>query len=508
MWLRARRRSKCPEQHESSTQSYSNRRARPRRWQSTVRLERVLSKRDTHHRLYRPDQLILQDDPAFLPEYFLPGLDIDLSALDLSTDGSSRRSSLLSPHSQQSSRSSNKDSDESLLGLIIPTSDTGDAGNIGGFALAGDDIGSARRGSRIGALLEEEEGGLFPDVDFAFDEEGNVIEYGAEKHLNRAVPGGPSATRPRSDSAASARVRQEHEEGFQAGQLEVCFLLQVCLNVANVLQLGGAMDLNLDVDLPRYGDDYNFLPEAEPFPEMDPRAVPESGLLKSSSSVVLEEEPSSESAEAPQRRRPKAAKVLAMDVIQGLRNADLAQWNNEYLNNMIVAAQAKHQHKLPSQSKKNAAFWVVGSGIGGVGSGLGTSKIQSPLDMFAGAKLMEALTGVEGTAAGKKRTYSGEDDRSDSQERRVKAREADHAQVGRGDELALDDDGALPMFGDDNVSLQPLLPRSTTEHPIGCRNRSRCPTGPRRLFISDAMECYRFCPRFTARLFVSRARLC
>ena len=132
---------------------------------------------------------------------------------------------MLSPHSQQSSRSSNKDGDESLLGLIIPTSDTGGAGDNGGLALPGDDGGSAQRGSRIGALLEEEEGGIFPDVDFAFDEEGNVIEYGAERRLHRAVPGGTSGTRLRSDSAASARVRREHEEGFQAGQLEVRFCL-------------------------------------------------------------------------------------------------------------------------------------------------------------------------------------------------------------------------------------------------------------------------------------------
>ena len=344
-----------------------------------------------------------------------------------------------------------------MLGLIIPTSDTGDAGDIGGFALPGDDGRFEQRGSRIGALLEEEEGGLFPDVDFAFDEEGNVIEYGAEERLHRAVPGGPSDTRLRSDSAASARVRREHEGGFQAGQLEVCSLLQVSLNIADLLQLGGAMDLGPDVDLPRYGDDYNVLPEAEPFPEMGPRAAPEPGPLKSSSSVVLEEEPSSESAEAPQRRRRKAAKILPMDVTQGLRNADLAQWNNQYLENMVAAAQAKHQHKLPSLSKKNAAFWVIGSGIGGVGSGLGTSKIPSPLNMFAGDRLMEALTGVEVVAAGRKRTRSGEEDGSDSEERRVKAREADYAQVGRGEGLALDDDGALPMFADDEVRL-PLPP--------------------------------------------------
>ena len=213
------------------------------------------------------------------------------------------------------------------------------------------------------------------------------------------------------------------------------------------------MDLVLAAELPAYGDDFNLLPEAEPFPEMGSRAAPGLEFQKSSSSVLPEEEPSSESAEAPQRHRPKAAKFLTMDVTQELRNADLAQWNSGYLQNMLVAGHVKQQHKLPSQSKKNASFWVVGNGIGGVGSGLGTTKMQSPLDMFAGDKLMEALTGVEGTAAGKKRIRSSEDDGSSNEERRVKAREAGYAQVGRGEGLALDDDNALPRVGDDNVSL-------------------------------------------------------
>ena len=217
-------------------------------------------------------------------------------------------------------------------------------------------------------------------------------------------------------------------------------------------QLGGAIDIDLDTDFPRYGDDVNVLPEAEPFPAMGIRTAAEPGFLKSSSSVVPEEEPSSESAEAPQQRKHKAAKVLAIDMTQGLRNADLAQWNNEYLSNMVIAAQAKQQHKLPSQSRKNADFWVTGTGIGGVGSGLGTSKLQSPLDMFAGDKLMRALTGVEATPIGKKRTRGDEDDRgSDSEERRVRAREEGDDQIGRGDGLALDEDGTLPMF-DDGVS--------------------------------------------------------
>ena len=163
-----------------------------------------------------PDQLMLEDDPAFLPDF--PGLDIDLSALDISTDGSSRRSSLLSPHSLRSSLSSNQDSDESLLGLIIPTSDTGGAGDFGGFDLPGDDRASARPSSRLRGLLEDEEEGFNLDPGFTIDVDGTVVLTGQDQPQATSAA---AEMRIGSESAVSARVRQELEEGRQALQLDV-----------------------------------------------------------------------------------------------------------------------------------------------------------------------------------------------------------------------------------------------------------------------------------------------
>ena len=159
---------------------------------------------------------MIEDDPAFLPDLALPGLDIDLSALDISTDDSSRRSSLLSPHSQRSSLSSQQGADESMLGLVIPTSDSGGAMDIGGFQVPSERATSAQRDERIGRLLEDDGEALDIDPGFSIDAEGNVIEE----------PIGGSAARPRtmrlgSDSAASARVRREQEEGMQPVHYEV-----------------------------------------------------------------------------------------------------------------------------------------------------------------------------------------------------------------------------------------------------------------------------------------------
>ncbi len=179
----------------------------------------------TNH-VYSPDQLVLEDDPAFLPDF--PGLDIDLSALDISTDGSSRRSSLLSPHSLRSSLSSNTNGDGSMLGLIIPTSDTGGGGDFGGFDLPGDDHALARPSSRLRSLLEDEEEGFNLDPGFAIDGDGNVVLTGQDQPQPTPVAVG---ARFGSESAASARVRQEFEEGRQAAELDVGDTLSINENI-------------------------------------------------------------------------------------------------------------------------------------------------------------------------------------------------------------------------------------------------------------------------------------
>ena len=127
-----------------------------------------------------PDQLILQDDPAFLPDFFFSNLDIDLSALDISTSDSSRRSSILSPHSQRSSLSSNDDGHGSALGLVIPSSDTG---GVSGFVVPQDNRSSTHRSTGVaGGFLEEIDEGFNLDPGFTVDKDGNLILTEHEEH--------------------------------------------------------------------------------------------------------------------------------------------------------------------------------------------------------------------------------------------------------------------------------------------------------------------------------------
>lgn len=214
--------------------------------------------------------------------------------------------------------------------------------------------------------------------------------------------------------------------------------------------------------MPNIGDDYDMpLPEAEPFSDLGPPAAADAGArILSSPHSPEEEEPSTESAGARLRPRRRAPKVLERDETQELRNSDLMEWNTDYLANMASVARSRQHYKINAQAKKNAGFWVMGAGIGSVGSGLGMSKLDNPLNMFSGARLIEALRGVEIAPAGRKRSRSaGEDGQnSDSEERRVRAREDDGEQIGRGQNLALDDSGMMPGF-DDDVSKAWCVPQ-------------------------------------------------
>lgn len=92
-----------------------------------------------------------------------------------------------------------------------------------------------------------------------------------------------------------------------------------------------------------------------------------------------------------QMRRIRQPKVIITDEATSLRNMELGRWNSDYVANMTEARKQKQQTKNPSISKKNAAFWVFGQGIGSVGIGLGVHHSQHPLNNFSGTSLLDAV---------------------------------------------------------------------------------------------------------------------
>ena len=161
---------------------------------------------------------MLEDDPNFSPDMAFPVLDFDLSALDFSTSDSSRRSSILSPHSHRTSLSSQQEGHGSVLGLNIPSSGSGGLGSLGGFQLPSEHASSAQRNERLERLLEDDGEAFNIDPGFSIDAEGNLIE---EPIRGSEAPQQPF--RLESDSEADARVRQGLEQGLRRGQEEVSF---------------------------------------------------------------------------------------------------------------------------------------------------------------------------------------------------------------------------------------------------------------------------------------------
>lgn len=162
----------------------------------------------------RPDQLVLEDDPSFLPDFALAPLDLDdVSELDL--PGPARSSSLLSLRRSRSPRPITLEEHEGgpVLGIQVPSSDAS-PGGLAGFVVPGDDGPGTRVHGGTAIYMDDE--GFEPGVDFGFDADGNLVEHALTDHVQRtpatvARPGLPSS------SAASARVRQEHEDAQQLG---------------------------------------------------------------------------------------------------------------------------------------------------------------------------------------------------------------------------------------------------------------------------------------------------
>ncbi|KAF2636443.1 hypothetical protein P280DRAFT_552939 [Massarina eburnea CBS 473.64] len=357
----------------------------------------------------RPEQLLLQDDPSFLPEFALLPPEL-LAELDLGPplDPIVRAgdSQSLTPFGTQHVPTT---PEGPIGGLILPGSSSI---GPGGFGIQGD-VGPSSNGGPSGVPGV----GVFEDViddpGFTFDDDGNLVDLTDMNAIFR-TPGDPGGAVMPSDAGASARVRQEHEEGLRAGEQ----------------QLGD----NMDFDLPVIGGD---LPEGEAFPvgvQQQPRSS--SNTLGSDPAIV-----------AAVLRKKRATRTLPVDTTVELRNRDLADWNTNYLENMKQASHSKIQQLLSQQAKKNADFYVWGSGIGGIGARLPGVTGPTPFDMFAGDNLFELFTGIDrnGVARSKRDRDSGIDDITQEEARRVRQRvEEGEEQIGRGQE-----DEVMFIPGDD-----------------------------------------------------------
>ena len=151
----------------------------------------------------------------------------DTSMFDIS-DKSSRLSSLNSPRSRGSSRSSLPVELEDEPVLEFSSADMPSGSGLGGFGFAGGTSSVSKPATKAAGLMDflEQETGII-QADFEFDGDGNLVDLPPPKE--RAIPAerGSAAgsmrlpSRPESDSGISAQVRAEHEGGRQGLQVRL-----------------------------------------------------------------------------------------------------------------------------------------------------------------------------------------------------------------------------------------------------------------------------------------------
>jgi len=166
---------------------------------------------------HRPDQLLLEDDPAFLPDLTLEALDLDLPAFGTPALPNSQVSNILSLLA-----SSSPQAGDIAPGLILPSDTTG---SIDDFGLDASETRIGSRGPRPSGLMPRDgEEGLLPESDFTFDAEGNLIEFAPAVHSVASPSVRAAPTHGQTDDRPKVPV--EYEDSQLAGSgLQVSFKL-------------------------------------------------------------------------------------------------------------------------------------------------------------------------------------------------------------------------------------------------------------------------------------------
>ncbi|KAJ5887758.1 hypothetical protein N7495_007799 [Penicillium taxi] len=288
----------------------------------------------------KPSNIVLPYDLAFLPETGLQG--IDLSFIDILPDLKKSAAWVKSPDQSQSSMSQLGSIQLDFPSDLLLDSDLPNMKDD-------TDTISRKRGP-------DDEEGILLQPDFEFDEYGNIVEFDAG-HIS------PTKRRRITPAQMGSHSQLGREGGFtmETDQLHEIQMLD---------------DYLMEVDLPTNGNN----------------------VLLRESAVIEECKPGPGCPEERQQVQTKKARpIMPSDYNTTLRNTDLSQWNESYTAFMEQAAKNKHQNKMHTIAKNNAAFWVFGQGIGAVGTGLGAHREVHPLSCYAGNQFYSMLSGDSNT---------------------------------------------------------------------------------------------------------------
>lgn len=141
-------------------------------------------------------------------------------------------------------------------------------------------------------------------------------------------------------------------------------------------------------------------------------------------------------------------KTIPVDHPAELQNRVLNEWNGNYLDFMREAHIENASKISITQAKRNAAYWVLDQGIGGVDSHFGSDSQEHPLAVFSGQALLDALIGPQAQSPSRKRARSATGNDGDDEAASRRVRSSPHGQEGVG----IEDDG-LQIMADDGQGL-------------------------------------------------------
>ncbi|GAM37642.1 Arg5,6 homolog [Talaromyces pinophilus] len=369
----------------------------------------------------RPEELIVPYDPAFIPDFTFPGLDLEfLNPLrSLAPPKAKLDSSLLSSNMSNSSHSQ---LEFITLPLLDVDTSNSTVAEFGGFSFASGSAYSPEGHNLFEGLdLRGEEEGVLLQPDFDFDEEGNIVDL---------VMAGTAAMPP----ATPVRDRVSHEE------------------TEDVLQ--GPQDADMMVTTPVI----NALDEVQQSgAEECKRSSPTWGRLPDPDYVDEEMEENIVS-----NRKHRTPKTMKLDVLTQISRDELLQWDRDYLENMSRLDGQKANAKSQIQARKNAAAWIVGRGIGAVGS-IGNHGFTYPLESFCGDSLLVSLSDEPPVNEQTRKRSSSHEEDDEGHARNVRRRVSnDGVEIGltRPYDLAMQEDveiglDAPPSLPDDASSQMP-----------------------------------------------------
>ncbi|KAI1483419.1 hypothetical protein F4774DRAFT_416541 [Daldinia eschscholtzii] len=338
----------------------------------------------------RPENILIMNDPDFVPDMRLPQFDLD--ALVANSQATNKTSSQMSPFDNTLLSGSSQDMSFNIQFDLHHSDSPGPQGSP--FGLQG--LSSSQKPEAAQLIInQEDEFAGAGDWGMEIDEDGNIIELNESAALQDDLELPPLP--PMEDENHPVQQNQHHIDGEG----------DIAMMEAAQSEIGGVPEKPQD----------------------------EHGAF-------LDDQPH----RAPSRRKKKARGAIADEETQLSRNI-MRDWQEEYL----VNCGGRKGRTGAAQTKANAMLLTFGLGLGNIGQNLGVPGMAHPLAIdFSGDSLFTALTGlgIPEQLRGKRRrpsvTESIQEDDQDG--RRVRPRldsEADQQGRGLEDDYVFDQDAQI-----------------------------------------------------------------